>query len=59
MKPPLSGDELLHHKFTRRQKELVGFDASESGMTVYFCARYENRKGESGNWGPVVGAIIP
>jgi hypothetical protein len=59
MKEPISGDELLHYKFTRRKKELVDFDASESGMTAYFCARYENQKGEHGAWGPVVSAIIP
>ena len=35
------------------------FDAGESGMTAYFCARYENRKGEFGTWGPVAAAIIP
>jgi hypothetical protein len=45
--------------FTRRKKELVDFDASESGMTAYFCARYENQKGEHGAWGAVVSAIIP
>jgi hypothetical protein len=59
MKEPLSGDELLHYRFTRRKKELVDFDASESGMTAYFCARYENQKGQFGVWGPVVSAIIP
>jgi hypothetical protein len=59
MKPPLSGDELLHYCFTRRHKELVDSDASESGMTAYYCARYENRKGWWGPWGPVVGAVIP
>jgi hypothetical protein len=59
MKEPLSGDELLHYRFTRRKKELVDFDASESGMTAYFCARYENQKGEYGSWGTVVSAIIP
>jgi hypothetical protein len=59
MKEPLSGDELLHYRFTRRKKELVDFDASESGMTAYFCARYENQKGQHGAWGAVVSAIIP
>jgi hypothetical protein len=42
MKEPLSGDELLHYRFTRRKMELIDFDASESGMTAYFCVRYEN-----------------
>ncbi|MHB9296107.1 hypothetical protein PilKf_01861 [Pillotina sp. SPG140] len=59
MTAPLSGDELLHYRFTRRKKELVDFSAEESGMTVYFCARYENQKGQFGVWGPVVSAVIP
>ncbi|MDR2194499.1 MAG: hypothetical protein LBP19_08560 [Treponema sp.] len=59
MKAPLSGEELLHHQFTRRKKEMVDFDAAEAGMTAYFCARYENSKGNEGKWGPVVPAIIP
>jgi hypothetical protein len=59
MKEPLSGDELLHYRFTRRKKEAVGFDAAESGMTAYFCARYENGKGQVGQWGPVAKAVIP
>lgn len=58
MKPPLDGEELLHYRFTRRKTELVSFAAEESGMTAYFCARYENGKGEAGGWGPVVSAII-
>ena len=56
---PLSGDELLHLRFTRRKKETVSFDAHESAMTAYFCARYENQKGEYGPWGPVVSSVIP
>jgi hypothetical protein len=59
MKQPLSGEELLHYRFTRRRTEIVGFDAEESGMTAWFCSRYENRKGDVGMWGPVVSAIIP
>ena len=59
MKPPLSGDELLYHRFTRRKKETALFDAAESGMTAYFCARYENQKGLHGPWGPVALAVIP
>jgi hypothetical protein len=59
MTEPKDGEALLHYRFTRRKKELVGFDASESGMTAYFCARYENGKGEAGKWGPVASAVIP
>ncbi|MDR1326114.1 MAG: hypothetical protein LBK00_08785 [Treponema sp.] len=59
MKPPLDGEDLLHYKFTRRKIEVVGFAAEESGMTAYFCSRYENGKGEAGEWGPVASAVIP
>jgi hypothetical protein len=59
MKPPLDGEELFHHRFTLRKNETVGFAADESGMTAYFCPRYENKKGETGNWGPVASAVIP
>jgi hypothetical protein len=54
MKEPLSGTERLHYRFTCRKKELIDFDASESGMTVYFWVRYENQKGDQGSWGAVV-----
>jgi hypothetical protein len=59
MKPPLDGDELQHHRFTRRRKEKIVFDAEDAGKTAYVCARYENGKGETGLWGPVVSIIIP
>jgi hypothetical protein len=28
-------------------------------MTAYICCRYENQKGDVGQWGPVVSAVIP
>jgi hypothetical protein len=59
MAAPKDGEELLHYRFTRRKKETIPFDAAESGMTAWFCARYENQKGDSGNWGPVASAVIP
>ena len=59
MKPPLDGEELLRYRFTRRKTEPVSLAAEEVGMTAYFCSRYENGKGEAGNWGPVVPAVIP
>jgi hypothetical protein len=57
--PPLDGEGLLHYRFTHRKLETVGFAAEEAGMTAYFCACYENRKGDAGKWGPVVSIIIP
>ncbi|MDR2510352.1 MAG: hypothetical protein LBC77_06885 [Spirochaetaceae bacterium] len=59
MNEPLSGDDLLYFKFTRRKKETVEFDPAESGMTVFFCSRYENQKGQHGAWGAVASAVIP
>ncbi|MDR0722933.1 MAG: hypothetical protein LBF75_09140 [Treponema sp.] len=59
MKPPAEGKGLLHYRFTRRRKEKLLFDAEDAGMTVYVCCRYENRKGEAGQWGPVASAVIP
>jgi hypothetical protein len=57
MKPPLDGEEMLYYRFTRRKQEKVGFAAEEAGMTAYFCSRYENQKGDTGKWGPVVSAV--
>ncbi|MDR2633428.1 MAG: hypothetical protein LBC51_07375 [Treponema sp.] len=48
LKEPLSGNELLHYRFTRRKKELVDFEADESGMTAYFCARMRTKKASMG-----------
>ncbi|MDR2158690.1 MAG: hypothetical protein LBP23_01340 [Treponema sp.] len=59
MEPPKDGEGLTHLRFTRRRKEKLLFDAEDAGMTVYVCCRYENQKGEVGQWGPVVSAIIP
>jgi hypothetical protein len=59
MKPPADGKGLSHYRFTRRRKEKILFDAEDAGKTVYVCSRYENQKGQAGQWGPVVSAVIP
>ncbi|MDR1326722.1 MAG: hypothetical protein LBK00_11880 [Treponema sp.] len=59
MKIPMDGKGLQHYRFTRRGKEKFIFDAEDAGKTVYVCCRYENRKGEAGQWGPVVSLVIP
>ncbi|MDR2360121.1 MAG: hypothetical protein LBD85_02420 [Oscillospiraceae bacterium] len=50
--------ELPYSVFTRRKKERFDFNG-ERGSTVYFCLRYENSKGQSGPFGPVLSAVIP
>jgi hypothetical protein len=59
MKVPSDGKGLQHYRFTRRRKEKILLDAEDAGMTAWVCCRYENAKGEAGQWGPVVSAIIP
>jgi hypothetical protein len=59
MKAPADGKGLRHLRFTRRRKEKLLFDTEDAGMTVYVCCRYENQKGEVGQWGPMASAVIP
>jgi hypothetical protein len=59
MKPPADGKILSHYRFSRRRKEKILFDAADAGMTAYVCCRYENGKGEVGQWGPVASAVVP
>jgi hypothetical protein len=59
MKAPADGKGLRHDRFTRRRKEKLLFDAEDGGMTAWVCCRYENQKGNVGQWGPVASAIIP
>ncbi|MHB9294049.1 hypothetical protein Holit_03175 [Hollandina sp. SP2] len=57
--PSRDGDGLSRLRFTRRRKETILFDAEDAGMTAYVCCRCGNGKGELGQWGPVVSAVIP
>jgi hypothetical protein len=56
--PVKTAKVLPYSIFTRRKKERFDFDG-ESGSKVYFCLRYENSKGQSGPFGPVLSAVIP
>jgi hypothetical protein len=47
MKPSVDRKGLTH-RFTRRRKEKLIFDAEDAGKTVYMCCRYENQKGQAG-----------
>jgi hypothetical protein len=50
---------LTESKFTRRKKETFTFGDSDRGKKAWFRLRYENSKGDAGQWGPAVAAIIP
>jgi hypothetical protein len=36
----------------------IVFEGGEAGMTAYYCSRYENEKGDTGNWGPTALAVV-
>jgi hypothetical protein len=42
----------------RRQRERFSLDG-DSGKAVYFCIRYENSKGETGEFCSIFSAVIP
>jgi hypothetical protein len=56
---PKDGKGLSHLRFTCRRKEKILFDAEDAGKTAWVCCRYENRKGQVGQWGPVASFVIP
>jgi hypothetical protein len=56
--PPVKPDDLHKSFFTKRKKERVEFDFSDSGKTVYFAVIVENG-GKQGTAGPLSSALIP
>jgi hypothetical protein len=56
---PASVEQLHRAVFTRRKKHLFIFQQEDTGKRVCFCFRYENSKGQAGQWTPVVSAVIP
>ena len=57
--PPAAGTEITESRFTRRKILKYDFPTTDTGKTAYFCVRYENGKGDAGQWGPMVSAVIP
>ena len=57
--PTLSIGQLSQSKFTRRKKELFTFAPEDRRKTACFCFRYENSKGQTGQWGQIISAVIP
>jgi hypothetical protein len=56
---PVSAEQLRKSVFTRRKKELFTFEQTDTGKIARFCMRYENSKGQAGQWGQIIAAIIP
>ena len=59
LSPPTNGEGLSYYHFTRRKTEKLRFSGDDAGMTAYVCCRYENQKGDMGDWGPLASSIIP
>ena len=57
--PPTSGKDLRESIFARKKKVLFSFQPEDSTKTAYFCIRYENSKGKTGQWGKLFSATIP
>jgi hypothetical protein len=57
---PVNDVDLLDHSdFTTKTEFFLTFKSPERGKTIYFAARWENRRGEKGPWTPIYPAIIP
>jgi hypothetical protein len=56
--PPENPEELRRSFFTKRKKDVIGFEFGDSGKTCYMAVQVEN-EGKKGPWGPLVSALIP
>ena len=45
--------------FTRRKKYVFYYSKEDVRKTACFCLMYESRKGEAGQWGQIITAVIP
>jgi hypothetical protein len=57
--PPTSISELIHSSFDTHSPLILDFDENQRGLTIYFCFRWENTRGEKGPWSEIASAIIP
>jgi hypothetical protein len=55
---PEEPGELTESFFTKRRKDVIGFEYGDSGKTAYIAVQVENN-GKKGPWGPMVSAVIP
>jgi hypothetical protein len=55
---PSTPDDLHKSFFTRKRKEMINFDYTDSGKTAWMAVQIENNS-KKGPWGPLVSALIP
>jgi hypothetical protein len=56
--PPVSAGELRNSQYSRKTVQIFNYNEADSGKHVFYAARYENLKGESGSWSDIVERII-
>jgi hypothetical protein len=56
---PVLAEELPVVFTTKRKRELIAFEAGDSGKTAYFAIRIGNGNNEYGQWCPLFSAVIP
>jgi hypothetical protein len=56
--PPANPEELRKSFFTKRKKDVIGFEFGDSGKTAYFAVQVGN-DGKKGRGGLLVNALIP
>jgi hypothetical protein len=57
-KVPTGPDDITEQEDRRRKNEEIVNSADDAGKKIFFCMRYVNSKGEPGEWGPIIEAII-
>jgi hypothetical protein len=56
---PTDIEQLIHSYFDTRSPFTLEFKESERGKIVYYCARWENTRGEKGPWSEIMEVIVP
>ncbi|MDR1864910.1 MAG: hypothetical protein LBR08_04990 [Bacteroidales bacterium] len=57
--PPADTEDLMRSEFATRSPHVFEFRESERGKTVYFCMRWQNRRGAKGPFGEIMSAFVP
>jgi hypothetical protein len=55
---PASGADLPNSKFSRKTPHIVQHTEADKSKTAFYSTCYENSKGDTGPWSPVVEAVI-
>jgi len=57
--PPTRPADLTRHTMASRTPNILEFDETERGKTVYISAAWQNERGTTGPWAEVVSAVVP